>query len=570
MRKIIREANSLNSFGQPDTPSQPPYSNKVFVATVFKSGTKLLEHIIEKLTGLTATHLGMEVGSNYESAAPITFEQGKFFIWHNVPSDAVKTRIRAENAKPIFLIRNIYDLVVSQYFHFADDVDAAIGHSTGTADYFASMSRDEGISLLLCGATSEKFNWHGFGYYLRQIQEMLRFSKEYPCHVVVYDRMVLNKPYEIERLAGFLGIEATQNVFNELLDSSTLGAMRKARIASVGSGKHFRKGTPGDHVNVLALHHYHIINHLKLTYAPDLDALCEELGFNDVTVAAQNVHAPSIGVMPRNSQPTVSQLEKELTPDQIRVEANRLSLMSGRDGGPNEGWQYPFDLGHGIVTRTYTEVQAEMHPWRRNVLLNNLDLIFAGRYHELSVLDLGACEGAMALALWERGVRDITCIEARASNVEKARFVFRVKKADILVVEEDVLNYLGKDQRHYDLVLFMGLLYHLLDPFQIMHLAAQRTCGVLAMETVIAKPHNLKFDNVPHYSPSPAGFFIRHDSVLSNTAGLNNLELWPNREGLEILLGEAGFTDIREMDYGQNPISWYATEQRIMLLASHQ
>lgn len=176
----------------------------------------------------------------------------------------------------------------------------------------------------------------------------------------------------------------------------------------------------------------------------------------------------------------------------------------------------------------------------------------------------------MALALWERGVRDITCVEARSNNVEKARFVFKVKKAGIHVIQQDVLSFLGTDHRHYDLVLFMGLLYHLLDPFQTMRLTAQRTRGVLAMETVVAKPKELKFDNVPHYSPSSAGFFVRHDSVLSNTAGLSNLELWPNREGLEILLSEAGFTDIHEMDYGDKPIDWYATQQRVMLLATCQ
>lgn len=545
-------------------------SDRLFVATVFKSGTKLLEHILEKLTGLVPTPLGMDVGSDYESADPIVFEDGKFFIWHNVPSDAVKARIHAENARPVFLIRNIYDLVVSQYFHFAEDVDAAIGHSTGTAGYFASMSREEGISLVLCGATSEWFHWHGYGYYLRQIQEILKFSKEYPCHVISYDRLVLNKRDEIERLAGFLGVKIVPKTINELLDTSALGAMREARTASVGSGKHFRKGTPGDHVNVLAPHHYHMINHLKLAYASELDALCEELEFGDITAAPPEASKPDIPGVSGSTGIRGTQGETSLMPEQIRAESNRLSLLSGWEGGPSEGWQYPFDLGHGIVTRTYTAVQAELHPWRRNVLLNNLDRIFVGRYHELSVLDLGACEGAMALALWERGVRDITCVEARANNAEKARFVFKVKNADIRVVEEDVLTYLGWDKRHYDLVLFMGLLYHLLDPFQIMHLAARRTRGVLAMETVVAKPHDLRFDNVPHYSPSPAGFFIRHDSVLSNTAGLSNLELWPNREGLEILLSDAGFSDIREMDYGSDPIDWYASQQRVMLLASRQ
>lgn len=256
--------------------------------------------------------------------------------------------------------------------------------------------------------------------------------------------------------------------------------------------------------------------------------------------------------------------------EEIQAESDRLSRLSGWEGGPSEGWQYPFDLGYGIVTRTYTEVQSELHPWRRQVLLDNLDPLFMGRYDQLSVLDLGACEGAMALALWERGVRDITCVEARSSNAEKARFVFKVKNADIHVVEQNVLSFLEQEDRRYDLVLFMGLLYHLLDPFLLVNLAAQRTKEVLAMETVLAKPRDLAFDNVEHYSPSTGGFFIRHDSALSSTAGLSDLELWPNREGLELLLGEAGFNELCEMDYGSDPVSWYETKQRVMMLASRK
>lgn len=257
----------------------------------------------------------------------------------------------------------------------------------------------------------------------------------------------------------------------------------------------------------------------------------------------------------------------DLTPEAVRAEAERLSRLSGWQGGPSEGWQYPFDLGHGVVTKTYTEVQAELHPWRKQVLVDNLDPIFAGRYGDISVLDLGACEGSMALALWERGVRDITCVEGRSLNVEKARFVFKVRNASIPVIEDDVVSFLTYDTRQYDLVLFMGLLYHLLDPFQVLRLVAERVRGHLAVETVLAKPHDLCFDNVPHYSPSPAGFFIRHDSAKCNTAGLSDLELWPDRKGLETLLAEAGFSQTREMSYGSKPISWYVTEQRIMMLA---
>jgi hypothetical protein len=256
---------------------------RIFVATIFKSGTKLIEYIVSNLTKLSEYKFEEESGSDYESADLISFERGNFFIWHSFPSNDVKAKIRAEGAKPIFLIRNIYDLLVSQYFHFADDVDASIGRSTLATQYFETMRCDEGISLIICGATSEFFHWHGFEYSLRQIQEMLLFSKEYPCHIIVYDRLVLNRKQEIERLAKFLDIDVDSNLMNVLLFHSSLEQMRESRIEIFGSGKHFRKGTPGDHVNVLKPYHYHMINHIKMTHAPLLDRLCEELGLGDVT-----------------------------------------------------------------------------------------------------------------------------------------------------------------------------------------------------------------------------------------------------------------------------------------------
>ena len=254
------------------------------------------------------------------------------------------------------------------------------------------------------------------------------------------------------------------------------------------------------------------------------------------------------------------------TPDEIRKEVDRLSKASGWEGGPSEGWQYPFDFGHGIIAPTYTDVQATPHPWREKVLLANLDKHFQGQYEKLSVLDLGACEGALAAALWEKGVRDITCVEIRKVNVEKARFAFRTLGMDIPVVEDEIGHFLEHDRRRYDLVLFMGILYHLVDPFSIMKAAGRVTRKVLALETVLAQPGGLRFENKREYSPSPEGFFIRHDLAAGNTARLTDIELWPDMSALDTLVREAGFQEMVECDYGADLIDWYETKQRTMML----
>ncbi|MHB9119715.1 MAG: methyltransferase domain-containing protein [Burkholderiales bacterium] len=257
-----------------------------------------------------------------------------------------------------------------------------------------------------------------------------------------------------------------------------------------------------------------------------------------------------------------------MTPDMIRAEVDRLAKEAASESWcPGGGWQFPFDFGNGLVAPTYTPTQAELHPWRREVMLRELDALYAERYGSLSVLDLGAGEAAMSIALWERGVRDITCVEVRPNNIAKARFVASHFGADLKIVEATVEDYLQTDNRKYDLVLFMGLLYHLLDPFAVMRRIGDLTGEVLVIETVLARPMPVTFANAPAYSPTPASFFVREDTVQSHTAGTSDLELWPTPEALFTLLRFARFRQFNKADYGNKPPAYFATDERILGIA---
>jgi hypothetical protein len=257
----------------------------LFVATVFKSGTKLLEFLLQELRGTPVRQIGMDIGNDYERVDPITFENNEIFLWHNIPTEQTRKCLVENNATAVFMIRNIYDLAVSQYFHFALDVDAEIGHATETREYFGAMTQNEGISLVLCGAQSDKFTWPGFGPQLYQIQEMLKFKLLYPSVptlVLNYDRLVQDKENEIRRLGSFVGNAIESEMMASLLEDSGLEAMREARKRAAGTGLHFRKGTPGGHVDVLLPQHYDMINHLIAIHAPALPRLCEETDFTDI------------------------------------------------------------------------------------------------------------------------------------------------------------------------------------------------------------------------------------------------------------------------------------------------
>ncbi|NJA07393.1 methyltransferase domain-containing protein [Methylococcaceae bacterium WWC4] len=256
-----------------------------------------------------------------------------------------------------------------------------------------------------------------------------------------------------------------------------------------------------------------------------------------------------------------------MTPHEIKEQVDRLARDASWPDCPNGGWQYPFDFGFGIEAPTYTPTQRELHPWRRAVTLSALDRYFEGRYDRISVLDLGAGECAFAAGLWEKGVRDITCVEARDINIDKALFVQNVLGCEFKIVKEDVNKFLENDERTYDLVLFMGLLYHLQDPFNVTRKIAEKTKEISVIETVLACPSEVVFSNNSDYRPKSAAYYIRIENKDGPTAGLSDIELWPTQSALDYTLYNAGFKRLEDIVPEDASINFYSTKQRTLLLA---
>lgn len=239
-------------------------------------------------------------------------------------------------------------------------------------------------------------------------------------------------------------------------------------------------------------------------------------------------------------------------------------LAGGKNWCPAGGWQYPFDFGEGIIARTYTDAQIRLHPWRRDMLINNLDKLYRNKYAQLSVLDLGSGEGAMSLALWQKGVRDITCVEVREVNVKKAKFIFNHFGVNANIINSSIDDFLDNNTKKYDVVIFMGILYHILNPFDVMKKLSDITKECIVLETVVAKVDDIKFGNRDKYSAQKDGFFIRIDTTESQTAGLSNLELWPTKGALDMLMSENNFNKVELFELDSKAPFDYLDEERIM------
>jgi hypothetical protein len=258
----------------------------IIMSSVFKSGTWMLRHIISEITQLEAVE--PEIGNGtMDPGDPdnIFCSPGHFFSWHFIPTEKVCKKLLDMNARPVFLLRNVYDLAVSMYYHFAQNIDFEIGRNADKHEYFAGISKSEGITQIIAGNQSSGFRWKGLGMHVHQMERMLAFSKEYPCHIATYERLVQDKTREIGRLSRYLGIELDSDQMEKIAESSSFSAM-KAAAEKHNIRSHFRKGKMHSHVSELDRSQIHMIANVLHEYAPELERLARETGIREVTVSA--------------------------------------------------------------------------------------------------------------------------------------------------------------------------------------------------------------------------------------------------------------------------------------------
>jgi 2-polyprenyl-3-methyl-5-hydroxy-6-metoxy-1,4-benzoquinol methylase len=170
--------------------------------------------------------------------------------------------------------------------------------------------------------------------------------------------------------------------------------------------------------------------------------------------------------------------------------------------------------------------------------------------NELRILDLGCLEGLYAIEFARHGAEAVG-IEGREANLAKARFAKEILGLKNLRLEiDDVRNLSPEKHGMFDVVLCLGLLYHLDAPdvFRFVEQMASVCTGIAIIDTHIA------VDDVftrEYKGRTYAGSnFKEHDSTATTAAKLGSLwasldndnSFWLTRPSLYNLLADSGFT----------------------------
>jgi SAM-dependent methyltransferase len=151
-------------------------------------------------------------------------------------------------------------------------------------------------------------------------------------------------------------------------------------------------------------------------------------------------------------------------------------------------WHYEFDLGGGVRTPIFNRAHVNRHEQRRRYFFSPLVDLHGGSLAGKRVLDLGCNAGFWSLAAVEAGADFVLGIDGRQMHVDQANLVFEAKGVDAgryRFALGDVFD-VELDEAPFDVVLCLGLLYHVSKPFELMERIAAWSDDLVVIDTTLS------------------------------------------------------------------------------------
>jgi tRNA (mo5U34)-methyltransferase len=183
-------------------------------------------------------------------------------------------------------------------------------------------------------------------------------------------------------------------------------------------------------------------------------------------------------------------------------------------------WHYEFDL-NGVRTPVVHPSQINRNQQRRRHVFDALLGVTGGNLAGKRVLDLGCNAGYWALEAIKLGADFVLGIDGREMHIEQAELVFEVNDIDPSRYEFATGNVFGfpyGEHGPFDVVLCLGLLYHVSKPLELFEAIEPSNTDLLVVETNLARRPGSYFQlrREPLDHPLNA---IDHETVFLPTRG---------------------------------------------------
>ncbi|HEY9420379.1 MAG TPA: class I SAM-dependent methyltransferase [Thermoanaerobaculia bacterium] len=224
-----------------------------------------------------------------------------------------------------------------------------------------------------------------------------------------------------------------------------------------------------------------------------------------------------------------------------------------------------------IAEDLYTMGENVVSPRLRRIVQIVSD-ISSAPLSSLRILDLACLEGLYAVEFARQGAQAVA-IEGREANIEKVRFVKNALGLDNLTLsQDDVRNLSLEKYGEFDVVLCLGILYHLDAPdvFRFVENIGRVTQRFAVFDTYVANAskEERSYGGKSYWGReveehSPADPTDTRLSRLWNSLD-NHKSLWITRHSLFNLLAASGFTTVHECHV---PADIHKPADRVTLVA---
>ena len=150
-------------------------------------------------------------------------------------------------------------------------------------------------------------------------------------------------------------------------------------------------------------------------------------------------------------------------------------------------WFYPFRLPSGHITPTYDGGALDaIHATRLAMMKAALHRQFGESIAQCSAIDIACHQGYFSTQLAQMGVRDVLAVDARSEHVADANLIREALHLDNLRVQQYDVHALSAERvGRFDIVLMLGLIYHLENPIGALRTARALTERICLVETQI-------------------------------------------------------------------------------------
>ena len=213
-------------------------------------------------------------------------------------------------------------------------------------------------------------------------------------------------------------------------------------------------------------------------------------------------------------------------------------------------WFYPFRLPSGKITATYDGgALDQIHETRLAMLQQVVDSRFGGSLAGRNAIDIACHQGYFSTKLVEWNADDVLAIDARAEHVADTTLIrdalglskLRVAQSDVHALEPTTLG-------QFDLVLMLGLIYHLENPVGALRVARALTRNACVVETQVVPGISGMVDYGSYRFVRPLkgsfGIIDETDDTHGPEASTTGICMVPSLEALLWIMRKIGFARV--------------------------